>query len=65
MALVEHNADEDEFKEIIDPETGNKVAVDSEIGTQVIKNYIECIKNGPESQNIVSTKSLYKKKKER
>ena len=55
--------DDDEFNEIIDPETGTKVPINSIIGTQIIKNYLECLKNGPESENIISTKMLYKKKK--
>ena len=53
---------EDSFQEIIDPETGCKVPVESKIGELVIKNYIECLMNGPDSDRIVSTKMLYKPK---
>ena len=65
MALVEQSGreEEDEFQDIIDPETGKTVPVTSEIGTQIIKNYIECLKNGADSPNIISTKTLYKKNK--
>jgi len=51
------------FGEIIDPETNRTVPVTSNIGQQVIKNYLECLKNGPESTNIVSTKMFYAKEK--
>lgn len=51
---------EDEFNTIIDPETNKEVPLQSAIGTQIIKNYLECLKNGPESKNIVSTKMMYK-----
>ena len=48
------------FGEIIDPETNRSVPVESAVGKQVIKNYLECLKNGPESKNILSTKMFYK-----
>jgi len=49
------------FHNIIDPETNQKVLLESAIGQQVIKNYIECLRNGPDSENIVSTKMFYPK----
>jgi len=48
------------FGEIIDPETNKNVSVQSAVGKQVIKNYLECLKNGPDSKNILSTKMFYK-----
>lgn len=56
------NNQEDEFKYIIDPETNKQVPLKSAIGTQIIKNYLECIKSGPDSKNIISTKMFYKPK---
>ena len=56
------NQNEDEFEYILDPETNKRVPLKSAIGTQIIKNYLECIKNGPDSKNIISTKMFYKKK---
>lgn len=50
---------EDNFSKIIDPETNQEVILESEIGMQIIKNYIECLKNGPQSENIISTKMYY------
>ena len=41
-----------EFHVIIDPETNREVPLQSAIGTQIIRNYLECLKNGPESENI-------------
>lgn len=54
---------EQEFDKIIDPETNMNVPVESKVGQQVIKNYLECLKNGPDSSNIVSTKMYYRPKK--
>ena len=54
---------EESFDKIIDPETNMNVPVESAVGQQVIKNYLECLKNGPDSPNIVSTKIFYKPKK--
>ena len=54
---------EQEFDKIIDPETNMNVPVESKVGQQVIKNYLECLKNGPDSDKIVSTKMYYKPKK--
>ena len=51
------------FNKIIDPETNMNVPVESKVGQQVIKNYLECLKNGPDSSKIVSTKMYYKPKK--
>ena len=48
------------FGNIIDPETNQNVPVQSAVGKQVIKNYLECLKNGPDSKNILSTKMFYK-----
>lgn len=50
---------EENFSKIIDPETNQEVLLESQIGMQVIKNYIECLKNGPNSENIISTKMFY------
>lgn len=52
--------EEELFTQIIDPETNRQVLIESAIGQQVIKNYIECLRNGPESDNIISTKTFYK-----
>ena len=54
---------EQEFDKIIDPETNMNVPVESKVGQQVIKNYLECLKNGPDSEKIVSTKMYYRPKK--
>lgn len=57
---------QENFEYIIDPETNREVPVDSAVGNQVVKNYLECLKNGPDSENIISTKMFYqppKKKK--
>ena len=51
------------FENIIDPEMGVSVPIDSRVGQQVLKNYIECIKNGSDSPGIVSTKMFYKQTK--
>ena len=64
---LENNVVEDEdnlFTKIIDPETNHQVLLESAVGQQVIKNYIECLRNGPESENIISTKMFYKKPKQ-
>ena len=53
-----------EFGQIVDPETNKSVQIQSSIGQQVVKNYLECLKNGPESKNIVSTRMFYKPKKD-
>jgi len=53
---------EESFDTIIDPETNHPVPVESKVGQQVINNYLECLKNGPDSPNIVSTKVFYRKK---
>ena len=52
---------DENFQVIVDPETNKAVPIQSAVGQQVIKNYIECIKNGPDSKNIISTKMFYKK----
>jgi len=54
---------DENFKVIVDPETNKSVPIESAVGQQVIKNYIECIRNGPESKNITSTKMFYKPRK--
>ena len=51
--------EEECFTHIIDPETNKNVLLESAVGQQVIKNYIECLKNGPESNSIISTKMFY------
>ena len=53
---------EESFDTIIDPETNHPVPVESKVGQQVVNNYLECLKNGPDSPNIVSTKVFYRKK---
>lgn len=50
------------FGTIVDPETNQNVPVQSAVGQQVIKNYLECLKHGPDSKNILSTKMFYKNK---
>tara|TARA_B110000977_G_scaffold48820_1_gene66323 strand:+ start:548 stop:1090 length:543 start_codon:yes stop_codon:yes gene_type:complete len=52
------NIDES-FNYIIDPETNKNVLLESAIGQQVLKNYIEAVENGPDSKNIISTKMFY------
>jgi len=52
---------EEIFERIYDPEMGQNVPINTAVGKQIIKNYLECLKNGPESENIVSTKMFYKK----
>ena len=52
-----------EFGQIVDPETNKSVKIQSSIGQQVVKNYLECLRNGPKSKNIVSTRMFYKPKK--
>jgi len=54
-----------DFNEIIDPETNKTISVNSSVGKQVLKNYIECLKNGPDSENIISTKMYYKESSSR
>jgi len=56
-------SEEELFTKIIDPETNKQVLLESAVGQQVIKNYIECLRNGPESDDIISTKMFYKKPK--
>ena len=51
--------EEECFTHIIDPETNKNVLLESAVGQQVIKNYIECLRNGPDSENILSTKMFY------
>lgn len=53
---------DDGFSKINDPETNKMVPTSSKVGQQVLKNYIETIKNGANSKNIVSTKMFYRKK---
>ena len=52
--------DSDAFDMIYDPEMKTNVPLDTAVGQQIIKNYLECLKNGPDSKNIVSTKMFYK-----
>ena len=47
---------DENFKFIVYYETNKSVPINSVIGTQIVKNYLECIKNGPDSNKIVSTK---------
>ena len=53
---------EKSFGYIVDPETDKNVPIQSAIGQQVVKNYLECLKNGPNSKNILSTQMFYKPK---
>ena len=62
MSLSKHVIKEDDFNTIIDPETNKEVPIKSAVGKQVIKNYLTCLKEGPESNNIVSTKMFYNNK---
>ena len=62
MENTQKDKQKDEFGFIIDPETNKQVPIKSAIGTQIIKNYLECMKNGPESNKIISTKMFYKPK---
>ena len=47
------------FGTIVDPETDKEVGLNTEIGKQIIQNYIEAVKNGVDSENIISTKKFY------
>jgi hypothetical protein len=49
-----------DFSQIYDPEMKCNIGVDTQCGQQIIKNYLECLKNGPDSKNIISTKMFYK-----
>ena len=55
--------DEDMFKYITDPETGETIDLNTELGNLILKNYIESLTNGPDSKNIISTKSFYQQEK--
>lgn len=50
---------EESFSHIVDPETNKNVPLESSVGRQIIENYIECLRNGPDSENILSTKMFY------
>ena len=50
---------DESFNYIIDPETSKNVLLESAVGQQVLKNYIEAVQNGADSENIVSTKMYY------
>ena len=50
---------EKSFSHIVDPETNKNVPLESSVGRQIIENYIECLRNGPDSENILSTKMFY------
>lgn len=65
LAKIPKNDNENDFEnynfdEIYDPEMECKVGVNTKCGQQIIKNYLECLKNGPDSENIISTKMFYK-----
>ena len=51
---------ENMFQSITDPETNEIVSLDSEIGQQVIKNYLIALEGGADSPDIVSTQKFYK-----
>jgi len=50
---------ENSFSHIVDPETNKNVPLESSVGRQIIENYMECLRNGPDSENILSTKMFY------
>tara|TARA_Y100000385_G_scaffold132494_1_gene137722 strand:+ start:1214 stop:1609 length:396 start_codon:yes stop_codon:yes gene_type:complete len=51
------------FSQIIDPETDQVIDTSTSHGKLIIKNYLNAIKYGPETDKIVSTKMFYKEKK--
>lgn len=50
------------FNMITDPETDMPIDTKTAHGKQIIKNYLNAIKFGPDSDKIVSTKMFYKQK---
>lgn len=50
------------FNTITDPETEMEIDTKTAHGKQIIKNYLNAIKYGPDSDKIVSTKMFYKNK---
>ena len=50
---------ENSFSHIVDPETNKNVPLESSVGRRIIENYMECLRNGPDSENILSTKMFY------
>ena len=50
---------ENTFSHIVDPETNKNVPLESSVGRQIIENYMECLRNGPDSENILPTKMFY------
>ena len=50
---------EDTFDYIIDPATNKNVGINSAVGRQVIRNYIETLKYGSDSPNILDTTMFY------
>lgn len=50
------------FNRITDPETEMEIDTTTAHGKQIIKNYLNAIKYGPDSDKIVSTKMFYKQK---
>lgn len=50
------------FNRITDPETEMEIDTSTAHGKQIIKNYLNAIKYGPDSDKIVSTKMFYKQK---
>lgn len=50
---------EDTFDYIVDPATNKNVGINSAVGRQVIRNYIETLKYGGDSPNILDTKMFY------
>ena len=59
----EQEHEEDAFDTIYDPEMKTNVPLNTAVGQQIVRNYLECLKNGADSKNIVSTKMFYKPKK--
>ncbi len=54
--------EDDAFDTIYDPEMKTNVPLNTAVGQQIVRNYLECLKTGADSKNIVSTKMFYKPK---
>ena len=50
------------FGQIIDPETNKLISTNTQHGKHIIKNYLNAIKHGADSDKIISTRMFYKKK---
>ena len=49
------------FEQIIDPETNELISTNTAHGKHIIKNYLNAIKFGADSDKIISTQMFYKK----